>query len=202
LAYPIDTGWKRKLQMRHRLMTTLATVLVSALAGCGATTSDPAANVQKITVTSPAIHGTSLPALYTCDGKDIPPPLEWGAVPARTGSLVLFVVGVVKTPGSSAYRLSIEWAVAGLDPRLHKLDPVRLPVGAAVGVASDGKRAYSICPKRGTVEQYQFELYGLPRGAAIARQFAGLPILDDLATHNSASPTDAYGALVARYKRV
>jgi phosphatidylethanolamine-binding protein (PEBP) family uncharacterized protein len=190
--------------MRHRPMTTLTAALLLALAlgGCGANTSDPGANVQKIAVTSPAIHGNTIPALYTCDGKDIPPPLKWGAVPAGTGSLVLFLVGILPTPGTSAAKLSIEWAVAGLDPRLHELEPGRLPAGAAVGVASDGKRAYSICPKRGTVEQYQFELYGLPRGAAIARQFAGLPILDDLATQNRASPTDAYGALVARYKRI
>jgi len=183
-------------------MATSAGALLSALAlaGCGAS-SVPGESIPKITVTSAAIHGLSLPARYTCDGKDIPPPLEWGAVPARTGSLVLFLVGIRPKPNTSQYTFSVDWAVAGLDPSLHRLDPGRLPTGAVVGVASDGKRKYSVCPKAGTVEQFQFELYGLPRGAAVARQFAGLPILDALETRNSSSPTDAYGALVTTYKR-
>jgi hypothetical protein len=172
-----------------------------ALAGCGAVSSDPAANVPKITLKSPAIHGIKLPALYTCDGKNTPPPLEWGAVPPDTNSLVLFVVGIIRKPNTSGYSFSINWAVAGLNPHLHKLDPGRLPFGAVVGVASDGRRHYSICPKAGTVEQYQFELYGLPARAAVARQFAGLPILNALETRNKSSPTNAYGDLVTTYKR-
>ncbi|MCW3018525.1 MAG: phospholipid-binding protein family [Solirubrobacterales bacterium] len=173
-----------------------------ALAGCSAgatTTSDPAANVPKIEFRSAAIDGRSLPAQYTCDGKNAPPPLEWGAVPAGTSSLVLFVTGVL--PRVNGYSITVNWAVAGIDPHLHRLDPGRLPVGAVVGVATDGRRDYSVCPKAGTIEQYQFELYGLPARAAVARQFAGLPILDTLATRNSSSPTDAYGDFVVTYKR-
>lgn len=191
--------------MRHRPMVPLAAVLLIALAlaGCGgdAPPSDPAAHVPKIPFKSAAIHGTSLPAHYTCDGRNTPPPLEWGAVPAGTGSLVLFVTGIVPKPGGTGYTFTVNWAVAGINPRLHRLDPGRLPVAAAVGVGSNGRRNYSVCPKRGTVEQYQFELYGLPPRAAVARQFAGLPVLDALLTRNSSSPTDAYGDFIVTYKR-
>ena len=192
--------------MRHRPTARLAAPLLFglALAGCGASgatsTSDPAANAPKITFRSAAIHGTTLPALYTCDGKDTPPPLEWGALPRGTGSLVLFVNGLAPT-AKGGYKIAVAWAVAGIDPQLHHLDPGRLPLGAVVGVATDGRRNYSICPAQGTLEQYQFELYGLPRGAAVARQFAGLPVLKALATRNSTSPADAYGDFVVTYKR-
>jgi phosphatidylethanolamine-binding protein (PEBP) family uncharacterized protein len=182
----------------------LLLVLVLATAGCAGTTdgsSQATADIPKIVLKSPAIPETSLPALYTCDGKDIPPPLEWGAVPAGTGSLILFVIGVVPKPNTQRYSFSIAWAVAGLNPALHKLDPGRLPPGAAVGVASDHKRNYSVCPKRGTSVEYQFELYGLPAGDAVAPQFAALPIFSSLYTGNKASPADAYGAFVASYTR-
>lgn len=192
--------------MRHRPMAPLAAMflIALALAGCGgdaAAPSDPAAHVPKIPFKSAAIHGTSLPAHYTCDGKNTPPPLEWGAVPAGTGSLVLFVTGILPKRSGPGYTFTVAWAVAGIDPHLHRLDPGRLPAAAAVGVGSDGRRDYSVCPKRGTVEQYQFELYGLPARAAIARQFAGLPVLAALVTRNSSSPTNAYGDFIVTYKR-
>jgi phosphatidylethanolamine-binding protein (PEBP) family uncharacterized protein len=190
--------------MQRRAMPVLAGAVLCALAlaGCGgATAADPAANVPKIELRSPAIHGTSLPATFTCDGKNTPPPLEWGTVPPGTGSLVLFVVGIAPRPNSSRYTISVDWAVAGLNPHLHRLDPGRLPHGAVVGVASDGRRHYSICPKAKTLEQFQFELYGLPVGAVVARQFAGVPILSALDTRSSSSPADAYGDIVTTYKR-
>jgi len=190
--------------MRNRLIAASAAPFLSvlALAGCGgATTSDPAANATKITLKSPAIHGRTMPALYTCSGRNTPPPLEWGAVPAATGSLVLFVTGITPKGKGDGYTISIAWAVAGIDPSLHRLEAPHLPRGAVVGVASNGRRAYSVCPPPGHTVQYQFELYGLPHNAAVARQFAGLPILDALETHNSSSPTNAYGAFVVTYKR-
>jgi hypothetical protein len=184
-------------------MASFAATLLAglSLAGCGTASSDPAANVPKIKVTSRAIQGLALPARYTCDGTNTPPPLEWGAVPARTASLVLIVLAIVPKPNSTAFSFSVAWSVAGINPQLHKLSPGRLPRGAFVGYSSDGKRNYGICPPKGTAEQYQFELYGLPRGDTVARQFAGLSILAGLSTSSKSSPTDAYGALVTTYRR-
>jgi phosphatidylethanolamine-binding protein (PEBP) family uncharacterized protein len=205
LVHHITNRLKEEAAMRDRPMAPLAAVFLVALAlaGCGgsAAAPDPAAHVPKIPFKSAAIHGSSLPTRYTCDGKNTPPPLEWGAVPAGTGSLVLFVTGIVPKPSGSGYTVAVDWAVAGIDPHLHRLDPGRLPAAAAVGVGSNGQRDYSVCPKRGTVEQYQFELYGLPARAGIARQFAGLPVLAALVTRNSSSPTDAYGDFIVTYKR-
>ncbi len=185
--------------MLGRRTMVLSAVLLSALApaGCG---SGASTTVPKITVKSAGILGSTLPARYTCDGRNVSPPLEWGAVPADVGNLVLFVVGYTPEPASQKVAISVAWAVAGLNPALHRLAAGHLPRGAYVGLASDGKRRYSICPKKGTSVQYQFELYGLPASTSVSRDFAGLPILASL-TGRGSNDTGAHGAFLAIYRR-
>lgn len=204
--------------MRKRLGALLGTVVVSTvvLAGCGtsgsATTSgsrssdasasvagSPPAKVTKVMLTSTAI-GASIPARYTCDGSDISPPLRWGAIPARTKELVLFAVGF-EPAIVGKYSYSVAWAVSGINPALHSLPAGQLPPGAHVGVASNGKRRYSICPPKGQRERYQFELYGLPASGAVSPHFVGLTALASLVTSDKASPINAYGSLVTSYTR-
>jgi phosphatidylethanolamine-binding protein (PEBP) family uncharacterized protein len=189
--------------VRLLLKTISGALLVAALAlaGCGGGSSSSRLPIQTISLKSAAIDGRSIPARYTCDGRNTAPPLEWGAVPAGTASLVLFLVGVVPEPATKTYALSINWAVAGLNPALHKLGPGQLPHGAYVGVGSNGKRRYSLCPKKGQTEQFQFELYGLPSGDRVVHSFVGLPLLARLASTKS-TPANAHGALIATYKRV
>lgn len=175
-------------------------LLAFSLAGCGSGgTSSLAA--APITLTSSAIRGASIPARYTCDGKNIPPPLQWGAVPAGTRELVLMVIGLTPAAESGSYGVSVEWAVAGIDPALHRLDPGRLPAGAYVGSNSAGKRQYSICPQRGVLESYQFQLYSVPPRLRVARKFAGLVVLGTLSKPNTSAAATGQGAFVAAYKR-
>jgi phosphatidylethanolamine-binding protein (PEBP) family uncharacterized protein len=185
--------------MRGRGSRGAGAMVVSALAltACGSSGSTTLPNIP---IKSPVISGKTLPAQYTCDGRDISPPLEWGAVPAGVGNLALFVVGYTPEPVGQNVKISIAWAVAGLNPALHRLAAGRLPAGAFVGVATDGKRKYSICPKKGTSVQYQFELYGLPASTVVSRQFAGLPILTAL-INSARQTTAAHGAFLAIYKR-
>ena len=182
--------------MRGRGSAAMSATLLSALVltACGSS----ATTVPEITIKSAAISGKTLPAQYTCDGRNIPPPLEWGAVPAGVGNLLLFVVGY--TPVGRTVKVSVAWAVAGLDPALHRLAAGQLPHGAYVGIATDGKRRYSICPKKGTDVQYQFELYGLPTSTAVSHNFAGLPVLSAL-IGSEHKATAAHGAFLAIYKR-
>jgi phosphatidylethanolamine-binding protein (PEBP) family uncharacterized protein len=168
------------------------------LAGCGSagSSSSHVKAVQRVAFKSAAV-GTTIPALYTCDGKNISPPLEWGSVPADTGELVLFAIGFNRTTGTS-YSASIAWAVSGVNPQLHRLAAGHLPPGAHLGVASDGRRGYSICPKKGTTDEYQFELYALPRPISVSPNFAGPPVLDTLTTSHAVA---GHGLFVAAYKR-
>ena len=99
----------------------------------------------------------TLPAPYTCKGKDTSPPLRWSGVPAGTTELVLFIMNLVPVNEE----LFFNWAVAGIDPSLEELTEGTLPKGAILGQNGHGKRAYSICPK-GKAETYIFALYALP----------------------------------------
>src|SRR3990167_4952451 len=45
---------------------------------------------EKMQITSTAFtESNMIPAKYTCDGRDISPPLEWKGIPAGTKSLAL-----------------------------------------------------------------------------------------------------------------
>jgi phosphatidylethanolamine-binding protein (PEBP) family uncharacterized protein len=186
-------------------ITGVLLVLALTLAGCGSGSATAGAGssttVQTIDFRSPAIDGPPIPSRYTCDGKDTPPPLEWGAVPADAATLTLFVVGFKPEPSTKTYAVSVEWAVAGLNPALHRLAPGRLPRGAFVGLSTDGKRRYSICPAKGTAERYQFEVYGLPASASVARNFSGLPVLSKLAISSGSGLANSHGAFIGTYKR-
>jgi phosphatidylethanolamine-binding protein (PEBP) family uncharacterized protein len=199
--------------MRPQPTAILGIVLVSALlmavTACGSDSPAKEANSPakeaKIAVRSPAIVDEALAARYTCDGQNISPPLEWGAVPANVKDLALFVVGFTPKPATKIYKaseVSVEWAVAGLSPALHKIAPGQLPAGAYTGAVSGGKRqSYSICPAKGTSVHYQLELYGVPASVTIAPHFAGISILDLLTDASGPTRADAHGSLVALYTR-
>jgi phosphatidylethanolamine-binding protein (PEBP) family uncharacterized protein len=194
--------------LRQRLQAAVATVLVAAiaptLAACGSDSPAATSKVAKmpvIVVKSPAITGEQLPARYTCDGENVLPPLEWGAVPRDVKELALFVVGFEPAPATKTYNLSVDWAVAGLNPALHKLAAGRLPPGAFVALAGNHQQRYSVCPKKGIQERYQFDLYGLPSSQTIARKFYGLTALTTLVGVPGATPASAQGGFAVDYKR-
>ncbi len=181
-----------------KLILAAALVSTLVLAGCGsADPSSSATKGPKVLFSSPVVaHSTTLPAVYTCDGKNITPPLEWGALPAGVGELVLFAVGLTPTPNGTTYHVSVEWAVSGINPALHRLPAGYLPPHAHLGVASSGKRRYSICPKKGISEHYQFELYAMPRTVEISHEFAGYSMLATLASSSA-----AHGSFSVTYAR-
>jgi len=175
-------------------------LLALSLAGCGSAGGNSSA-ATPITLTSSAIRGKVIPALYTCDGKNVAPPLEWGAVPTGTRELALLVIGLTPSAESGSYGVSVEWAVAGINPALHRLDPGRLPHGAYVGANSAGKHSYSICPHRGVSERYQFQVYSVPARLRVGRNFVGMSVLGALSAQNATTSATGQGAFVAIYER-
>lgn len=170
-----------------------------ALAGCGSSSSSKSNTIAQVEFKSSAITSGSIPVRFTCAGGDSPPPLEWGAVPPSTGSLVLFILAITPEPSTSSYALSVAWAVAGIKPGLHKLTAGQLPPRADIGINSEDKRRYSICPPKGMRAQYDFELYGLPSSEAVAPDFGALSVYRTLAARSS--PVNAHGRFVAVYER-
>ncbi|HEV3035007.1 MAG TPA: hypothetical protein VGX72_09470 [Solirubrobacteraceae bacterium] len=168
------------------------------LAGCGSgTATDPA-----IPLKSPAFAHSTIPARYTCDGQNVAPPFEWGAVPPGTRELVLFMLGFTPQGSSHGVSVTVEWVVAGLNPQLHGLPAGKLPPGARLALTSTGQpQRYSMCPAKGTSKQYQFELYALPGGDAVAPEFQGLSLLAALNPRGQARSPVPHGTLDAEYRR-
>ncbi len=180
-----------------------ALILLSALAatGCGSSSPAQAKLIPSMSFRSPAIPKPALPALYTCDGKNISPPFVWGAVPAEAKDLALFVVGFTPQAATKTYSVSVEWAAAGVNPNLHRMAAGQLPSGAFLGRNSDKHERYSICPKKGTNIHYQFEAYGVPPGVVIPPHFSSLATLNVLVSAQSKGRAVAHGGFAAQYKR-
>ena len=129
------------------------------------------ATVADITLQSPAIVAAAgapgrLAATYTCDGKDSWPALSWGGIPPGTAELILYAMNVQPVEG----QLFVDWALAGLDPKLEEIGAGELPRGAVVGKNSFGKAGYSLCPTAAG-EIYMFALYALPQSLSLDRGF-------------------------------
>jgi Raf kinase inhibitor-like YbhB/YbcL family protein len=126
-----------------------------------------------VTVTSRAIAANSpIPVDYTCDGKDINPPLTWSAPPEATKSIAI----LVDDPDASS-GLFTHWILFNVPATATSLaeavDPAAL--GARVGVNGFGNARYNgPCPPKGELHRYRFLFYALdavldaPEGASRA----------------------------------
>jgi phosphatidylethanolamine-binding protein (PEBP) family uncharacterized protein len=171
------------------------------IAGCGST-SPTAQSVPGVSIpfSSPAISGAVIPAAYTCDGRDISPPLRWGTMPPGVKSVALFVLGFVPL-SQGGERIVVEWAVAGLNPALRQLRAGGVPRTADIGIAQGGRKRYSLCPRRGEDRHYRFLLYGVPGSIRIPRRFKAGELLDDLASSRSTYGIRYGGSFPASYTR-
>jgi phosphatidylethanolamine-binding protein (PEBP) family uncharacterized protein len=197
-------------------ISSVVLLLAITLAGCGSSGADSpgsssasskssssavtAKAVTTIPLTSTAIKGAEIPALYTCDGRNIAPPLKWGAVPPATREVVLFALGV--TPGGSRLgSSSVEWALGGVKAEVHELTAGELPTGAFLEEASDGKDHYSICPPKGQTKHYEFVVYAVPALVQVTTKINGAKLLQNLAEGPPQFQATAKGELSATYKR-
>jgi len=115
-------------------------------------------------LTSPAFtQGNPIPAIYTCSGRNISPPLAWSDPPAGTQGFAL-IVDDPDAPGGTwthwlIYNLSS--TAIGLREGLQPLE--RFGDGSLSGKNSWGKIGYGgPCPPSGT-HRYFFKLYALDR---------------------------------------
>lgn len=118
------------------------------------------------TITSPAFAPNGkIPSLYTCEGQDISPPLEWTGVPMATKSLVL-IVDDPDAPDPAHPRMTwVHWILYNLPPDLSGL-PAGVSVLPGTGMTgiNDWKRKDygGPCPPIGR-HRYFFKLYALDR---------------------------------------
>ncbi len=113
----------------------------------------------QLRLTSPAFtEGGAIPAMYTCDGENISPPLTWEPGPAGTAAWVL----IAEDPDA---RLWVHWLVVDLPADTTSLPEGvsgNLPTPAVEGETDSGPAADGgPCPPPGRSIGTAFTLYAL-----------------------------------------
>jgi Raf kinase inhibitor-like YbhB/YbcL family protein len=141
--------------MRHLIIFLCSIVILSL--SIIPTLSKGQEKIVKLEVSSTAFkENTSIPKKYTCDGKDINPPLTIENVPQGTKSLAL----IVDDP-DAPMGIWVHWVLWNIDPKTKEIKENSVPQGAIQGVNDFGKSSYGgPCPPSGT-HRYFFKAYAL-----------------------------------------
>ena len=105
-------------------------------------------------------EGGIIPSVYTCEGKNMSPPLEIEGVPPTSKSLVL----IMDDPDVPAFvrpdKMYDHWVVFNIPPSCNKI-AVNSPPSGVHGKNTDGKNRYiGPCPPD-REHRYFFKLYAL-----------------------------------------
>jgi len=113
--------------------------------------------MKGLQIVSPAFrHNELIPKKYTCDGKDVNPPLLIENIPSAAKSLTLIVDDPDAPVGTW-----VHWVVWNISPGTREIKEDSVPKGAEQGVNDFRKNDYGgPCPPSGT-HRYFFKLYAL-----------------------------------------
>ncbi|MDZ7843864.1 MAG: YbhB/YbcL family Raf kinase inhibitor-like protein [Anaerolineales bacterium] len=120
----------------------------------------------QMTLTSTAFkNGGRIPDPYTCEGRDISPPLEWNHVPDAARSLVLIMDDPDAPVGTW-----VHWVLYDLSPETGGLAEDDSGEGQQ-GRNDFKKTGYGgPCPPPGKDHRYYFKLYALDRKLNLGNQ--------------------------------
>ncbi|MGE5292963.1 MAG: YbhB/YbcL family Raf kinase inhibitor-like protein [Micromonosporaceae bacterium] len=141
-----------------------------------APSTSPAPTPAEIKVSSPAFAaGGTIPATFSCNGSNTPPPLAWSGLPAGTKGVALVMDDPDAPSGTYTH-----WVVLDMPATSRGIVGGRIPAGAVVASNSGGQAAYiGPCPPSGT-HHYRFTIYaektrlGLPTGAALQQALGAI----------------------------
>ncbi len=134
----------------------LVSLVIFLLLVSGAASKE-APKMSTFSIESPAFKNNgNIPKRYTCDGKDVNPPLVIQNVPNGAKSLAL----VVDDPDAPA-GIWVHWVVWDIDPGIRRIGENSVPAGAIQGRNDFKKTNYGgPCPPSGT-HRYFFKVYAL-----------------------------------------
>jgi len=105
-----------------------------------------------------------IPSVYTCQGKDLSPPLSWSGVPEGTKSLALVLDDPDAPDPAAPKRTYVHWVLYDIPPKAAGLDEgasARLPAGIREGTNDWNRPGYGgPCPPIGR-HRYVHKLYAL-----------------------------------------
>ena len=121
---------------------------------------------MSLVLTSPAFTpGGEIPALFTCEGRDLSPALAWTGVPESAKSLVL-IVDDPDAPDPKAPKMTwVHWVLYNIPPSARGLPeavaPAGLPPGTREGTNDWKRTGYGgPCPPIGR-HRYFHKLFAL-----------------------------------------
>ena len=121
---------------------------------------------MSLAITSSAFApGGSIPSLYTCEGKDLSPPLAFGGVPADAKSLALIVEDPDAPDPAAPQTTWVHWVLYNIPPETAGLaeavKATALPAGTREGLNDWGRTGYGgPCPPIGR-HRYFHKLHAL-----------------------------------------
>jgi Raf kinase inhibitor-like YbhB/YbcL family protein len=156
--------WNQIAVGKHRIsfMLVFAALFAGSLLANGMIMQplDPGKQMQ---LTSTAFKNMQpIPRDYTCDGKNISPPLSWKNTPAGTGSFVL-IVDDPDAPGGTW----THWVVYNLPADTSDLAEDAARSQFTSGETKEGSNDFKHvgyggpCPPAGNTHRYMFKLYAL-----------------------------------------
>jgi Raf kinase inhibitor-like YbhB/YbcL family protein len=121
---------------------------------------------MSLSISSPAfVDNSQIPVIYTCDGRNISPPLQWTGIPANAKSFVL-IIDDPDAPDPAAPRMTwVHWLLYNIPVTTSSLAegiaPNALPKGTLSGRGDNKKTTYGgPCPPIGC-HRYFHKLYAL-----------------------------------------
>lgn len=129
-------------------------------------------------LTSPSfLDGQTIPADFTCDGRDISPPLQWNGAPEKTAQFALLMDDPDAPGGTWSH-----WVMYGVPVNHKGLDenipaiPV-LPDGSCQGRNSWARIGYGgPCPPSG-IHRYVFHLFALSESPVLESGLSSSQVL-------------------------
>jgi Raf kinase inhibitor-like YbhB/YbcL family protein len=172
--------------------TAFVLLLVICCLFCFGVLGKEVTKVINLTVTSPVVkNNEKIPTKYTCDGKDISPPLTVRGVPKEAKSLAL----IVDDPDAPV-GVWVHWVVWNIDPKTTKIPEGSVPAGALQGKNDFQRLTYGgPCPPSGT-HRYFFKVYALDMMLNLAANSTKTDLEKAMKGHITAE-----GQLVGLYKR-
>jgi len=193
-------SWKVLLSC---VMTFMLMIIIIGCSNCNKQTdseqpeSKEGSNMATLQLISTAFNeGELIPSKYTCDGKDISPPLKWSGVPKNTKSLALICDDPDAPSGTW-----VHWVVYYILSTVSEL-PEGVPTkettsdGLKQGTNDFKKIGYGgPCPPSGT-HRYYFKLYALDTELQLSSKVKKSDVEKAMKGHILAT-----GQLMGKYKR-
>ena len=170
-------------------------LLLCWLGGCKrqeATQSEEGAVEMTIQITSTAFaEGDKIPPIYTCDDKNVSPPLTWTGVPNEAVSLVLIMDDPDAPSGTW-----VHWVLYNILPDVTGLEQGTAG-GGVEGKNDFGRSGYGgPCPPRGSTHRYFLKLYALDKMLNLSVGVTKAQVESEMGGH-----VLAQGQLIGKYGR-